>query len=207
MRALLALTIALFLVPALAGAQSHKLYKWVDSDGVIHYGDVVPPEFADNEKEVVNQEGVTVDHIRGKLTAEEIAEEQRLKQVREERELQRRSDMALLSTYLSVEEIIMHRDRRIELFQAQARVTELYLRNLRRRLVSLQVDATNYRPYNDDPNAPLIDPRLMDQINEAKETITRHEANLLRFRADEEKIAARFANDIVRFKNLKGISD
>ncbi len=208
MRALLTLSLAVFLIsPALAGAQEHKLYKWVDSDGVVHYGDTVPPEYAENEKEVLNSEGVTVDRLRGKLTEAEIQEQKRQEQLREQRELQRRSDMALLATYLTVDEIIMHRDRRIELFQAQARVTELYLRNLHRRLVSLQVEATNYRPYNDDANAPLIDPGLMDEINETKETITRHEGNLLRFEADEKKIGERFAEDIVRFKRLNGISD
>ena len=47
-----------------------------------------------------------------------------------QKELQMRADRALLATYQNVDEIVMHRDRRVELFQAQSRVTELYLRNL-----------------------------------------------------------------------------
>lgn len=207
MKPLLALSLALLLTPMLAGGQTHKLYKWVDDDGIIHYGDSVPAEFADNEKEIVNKEGVTVDYLRGKLTADEIREQEHQEELRLQRELQRRSDLALLATYLSVDEITLHRDRRIELFQAQARVTELYLRNLHRRLVSLQVEATNFRPYNDDPNAELIDPALMEEINETKKTITRHEANLSRFQQDEQRIFARFNGDVDRFKRLRGISN
>ncbi|HEY5655326.1 MAG TPA: DUF4124 domain-containing protein [Woeseiaceae bacterium] len=191
-------------LPALS-AQAQTLYKWVDENGVVHYGDSVPPEFADNEKEIVNKEGVTVDRLRGKMTEEELAEQKRLEELRIQKELQARSDQALLATYLSVEEIQLHRDRRIELFQAQSRVTELYLRNLHRRLDSLHTEMQRYRPYNDDPNAPLIDRELMDEVNTTKETIERHEGNLLRYRNDEQRIHARFANDIERFRQLRGI--
>ena len=191
-------------LPALS-VQAQTLYKWVDENGVVHYGDSVPPEFADNEKEIVNKEGVTVDRLRGKMTEEELAEQKRLEELRIQKELQARSDQALLATYLSVEEIQLHRDRRIELFQAQSRVTELYLRNLHRRLDSLHTEMQRYRPYNDDPNAPLIDRELMDEVNTTKETIERHEGNLLRYRNDEQRIHARFANDIERFRQLRGI--
>jgi hypothetical protein len=29
---------------------SEKLYKWVDENGIVHYGDHVPPEYAKNER-------------------------------------------------------------------------------------------------------------------------------------------------------------
>ena len=71
-----------------------------------------------------------------------------------QKELQARADQALLATYLSVEEIVMHRDRRVELFQAQSRVTELYLRNLERRLTKLRsARPKSYQPYSEDPDA------------------------------------------------------
>lgn len=188
-----------------AGAQT--LYKWVDENGVVHYGDSVPPEFADNEKEIVNKEGITVDRLRGKMTEEELAEQKRLEEKRIEDALQARSDQALLATYLSVEEIELHRDRRIELFQAQSRVTELYLRNLHRRLTSMEEEMQRYRPYNEDPNAPLIDRELMNDVNATRQTIERHEGNLLKYRTDEKQIYARFENDIERFKKLRGIEE
>ena len=100
----------------------------------------------------------------------------------------------------------MHRDRRVELFQAQARVTELYLKNLQRRLDSLQEEANKYRPYSDDPDAELIDPDLADDMQSTRETIERHQENLERFKDDESSIVARFDGDINRFKKLKGLN-
>jgi hypothetical protein len=101
----------------------------------------------------------------------------------------------------------MHRDRRIELFQAQSRVTELYLRNMMRRMATLREEASKFRPYSEDPEARMIDPELAEDILVTKATIKRHQANLARFREDEQNIVARFDGDIGRFKSLKGINN
>ena len=183
-----------------------KLYRWVDKDGMVHYGDSIPAEYAELERQVVNEHGITVDVMQAKKTAEEKEEERRQVELRRQAELQRRADQALLATYLSVDEIEMHRDRRVELFQAQARVTELYLRNLQRRMASLRKEAAGFRPYSDDPDAPLIDADLAEEIAATRETIERHEQNLARFRQDEQNIVARFDGDIDRFKELKGLN-
>lgn len=201
-----ALTVLALIAISAFADESQKLYRWVDHEGVVHFGDSVPAEYAEIEKQVVNQHGITVDVLHGKKTPEEIAEEQRLEDLRVKKELQRRADMALLATYLSVEEIVMHRNRRIELFQAQTRVTELYLKNLQKRLEKLEADASGFKPYNDDPDAEMIDPNLASDLNTTRETITRHERNLKKFLADEQSIVARFAGDIDRFKMLKGLN-
>jgi hypothetical protein len=93
----------------------------------------------------------------------------------------------------------------VELFQAQARVTELYLRNLQKRLESLQQEASQYLPYSDDSDAVMIDPALAADIATTTDTIARHEQNLARFQKDEQNIVARFDGDISRFKALKGL--
>ena len=208
MRLLLVATASIILVPLAISASEHqRLYRWVDDNGVVHYGDRVPPEYADAEKQILNTHGVTVGVMHGKKTAEEIAEENRVAELRRREQLQRRQDEALLSTYLSVDEIIMHRDRRVELFQAQSRVTELYLRNMMRRMATLREEASNYRPYSEDPDARMIDPELAEDILVTKATIKRHQANLARFRADEESIVTRFDGDIDRFRSLKGMNN
>ena len=208
MRILLTTIAVLTLLPLAAPAteKSQKLYRWVDSEGLVHYGDSIPAEYTDLERQIVNNHGITVGVMRAKRTEEEIAEEKRQEDLRLKRDLQRRQDLALLATYLSVDEILLHRDRRVELFQAQARVTELYLSNLKRRLSELQEDASKFRPYSADPDAEMIHPDLAGDIVATKATIDRHQANLERFHEDEQNIVARFDGDIDRFKKLKGLN-
>jgi hypothetical protein len=205
MRKQILTTALLFLLPLAVNAEEKRVYKWTDSDGQVHYGDSIPVEYAEFPKEVLNDHGVTVENLAGKKTEEQLAEEQRENERRVAQELQQRADQALLATYLTVEEILMHRDRRVELFQAQSRVTELYLTNLARRLVTLRNEAANYKPYNEDSEAPMIPEQLADQLHQTKETIDRHQRNLKKFQTDEQQIIARFAGDISRFKILKGI--
>ena len=196
--------IALAAAAAFAG-EHERVYRWVDEEGQVHYGDSIPPEYSDLPKQVLNEHAVTVEHLEGRKTEEQLAAEAKARELQMQKELQLRADKALLATYLSVEEIVMHRDRRIELFQAQSRVTELYLRNLERRLEKLKREASRYRPYSEDPDAPLISEDLVADINETQATIARHEKNLRKFQEDERQMVAQFEGDINRFKALKGL--
>ena len=208
MRNLLTSIAVLTLLPlaALAAENTQKLYRWVDAEGIVHYGDSIPAEYTDLERHIVNDHGITVSVMRAKRTAEEIAEDKRQDELRLKRDLQRRQDHALLATYLTVDEILLHRDRRVELFQAQARVTELYLSNLKRRLDKLQEEASQYQPYSTDPDAEMIDPDLAGDISTTKQTVERHQANLERFHEDEQNIVERFDGDVDRFRRLKGLN-
>jgi len=195
------------LLPLAVVAQQRggSTYSWVDDEGIRHYGDRIPAEYADMPKQVVNEHGVTIGHIEGRKTAEQLEAERVAKELETQKELQRRADQALLSTYINVKEIEMHRDRRIELFQAQARVTELYLRNLRRRLDQLKNEAGRFKPYSSNPEAAMVDPGLIEEIKETEGSIGRHVNNLTKFRADEKQINERFEGDIQRFMVLKGL--
>jgi hypothetical protein len=202
------LIIALFVLSSTAAAREEKkVFKWEDDDGNVYYGDSIPAEFSERPKEVLNDQGVAVDAIEGKKTEEQLEEEKRLEKIRVAQELQQRADQALLNTYLSVEEIIMHRDRRVELYQAQSKVTELYLKNLGRRLESIRSEASRYQPYSQDPNAPMIPEDLAEDLRETKDTIARHENNLKKYEHNERQIIERFDKDISRFRILKGIDE
>jgi len=202
------ITIALVTLsfPAMA-RNEQRVYKWTDEDGNVHYSDSIPAEFAERPKDVLNEHGVVVDELEGKKTAEQLEQERIENERQVAQELQRRADQALLATYLSVDEIVMHRDRRVELFQAQSRVTELYLSNLERRLQGLREEASRFKPYSEDPDAPMIEEGLAEELHKTKETISRHERNLERYESDEQQIIERFDGDIERFKTLKGIGE
>ena len=194
------------LVPLGADAQQTRTYRWVDADGLVYYGDTIPAKYAELPKQVLNEHAVTVEYLEGKKTPEQIEAERVAEILRVVHELRLRADQTLLATYIDVGEIELHRDRRVELFQAQARVTQLYLRNLQHRLTDLQRETTRYKPYSVNPSAPIVDPGLVQDIQKTKETIDRHELNLLKFESDEQQIIERFDGDISRFMVLKGIS-
>jgi hypothetical protein len=193
---------------AVGQQQPQRLYRWVDDDGVVHYGDRVPPEYADRDRDLLNTQGVTVATQEGVLTEAERAERARLAAREEEARMRRmenaRRDQVLLDTYLSVVEIEQLRDRRLELLEAQIKVTEHYLNNLRKRMSRLQREAADYKPYSDDPDAPDVPEALGLELSRTIASISLYEQTLMRSRDEEKALTAAFSRDIERFRELKG---
>jgi Domain of unknown function (DUF4124) len=185
-----------------------KLYQWTDDKGVVHYGDSVPPEYAKADRNVLNSQGVHVGFEQGELTPEQRAEKARLaaeaEQAKHQREEIARRDKMLLETYISVSDIEDLRNRRLELLEGQIKVTELYLANLRKRLLTLQDEASNYKPYTARENAPQIPENLATDISRTVGSINLYEQTLSHTRSTQETVRNSFDDDIRRFKQLKG---
>jgi hypothetical protein len=185
-----------------------KLYRWVDEKGEVHYGDSIPPQYATRDRNILNNQGVRVGFEEGEVTPQERAEIQRREAEAEAQRLAKaeiaRRDRMLLETYLTVTDIEDLRDRRLELLESQIKVTELYLANLRKRLVALQDEASNFKPYTARENAPQIPPNLALDISRTAASINLYEQTLARTRSDQTNLKTAFDGDIERFKELKG---
>jgi hypothetical protein len=187
---------------------SPKLYRWVDDNGVVHYGDRIPPQYANRDRNVLNNQGVRVGFEEGEVTPEERAaiaarQTEAEAQVAAKAEVARR-DRVLLDTYLSVSDIEDLRNRRLELLESQIKVTELYLTNLRKRLVTLQDEASNYKPYSAREGAPQVPANLALDISRTAASINLYEQTLARTRTDQATLKSAFDTDIERFRELKG---
>jgi hypothetical protein len=206
-------------MPSLAAAQSRshssasgtgstKVFKYTDKDGKVHYGDSVPPEDATQDRTVLNNQGVRVGFEEGEVTPEERAAKAR-KEAEAEAERSAKAEVArrdrmLLETYGTVSEIEDLRDRRLELLTSQIKVTELYLTNLRKRLVSLQDEASAYKPYTTRESAPQVPENLALDMSRTAASINIYEQTLARTRLDQENLRNEFDGYIRRFKELKG---
>jgi len=60
-------------------ANGRTLYKWVDEQGVTHYGDRIPPEYATQERHVINSHGVEINRLEAQKTPEALAAEDQKK--------------------------------------------------------------------------------------------------------------------------------
>jgi hypothetical protein len=207
--ALIALTaLALPLAGYAQRAESPKLYRWVDDNGVVHYGDRIPPQYANRDRNVLNNQGVRVGFEEGEVTPEEraaiTAREAEVEAQAAAKAEGARRDRVLLDTYLSVSDIEDLRNRRLELLESQIKVTELYLTNLRKRLVTLQDEASRYKPYTAREGAPQVPANLALDISRTVASINLYEQTLSRTRADQTTLKSAFDNDIVRFREPKG---
>ncbi len=190
--------------PALAAASSsgRKLYKWVDNQGVTHFGDRVPPEYASQEQHVVNAQGVEVERLEAQKTPEQQAADE---QKRQEAQDRANRDRNLLSTYGSVQEIERLRDQRLALLTDQIKVTSQFLENLDGRMKKLRATAMIFKPYSADPKAQPMSDQVAEDLVRVGNDIRTQEENLREKRSEETAMGRQFESDIARFKELKGI--
>jgi hypothetical protein len=199
--------IFLLIVVSLAGlhtfAAASDTFRWVDRDGNVHYGDRVPPEYADQRSDVLNRHGVAIGARDGARSEAQRAADDREAESEAARIAQQRRDRVLLDTYLSVEEIHMLRDRRLELLQAQIDVTAGTLERLYQQLQELEQLAEEYRPYNTSPEAPRIPQALAAELAGTQASVLTYERTLTQGRRDQEALVARFDADADRFLELQ----
>jgi Domain of unknown function (DUF4124) len=183
-------------------SSTHKVYKWVDDQGVTHYGDQIPPEYAAQAHGVINNQGIEVEHTDAQKTADQVAAEDAKRLDAEQRA---NRDRNLLTTYGSVQEIEHLRDQRLSLLTDQIKLKEQFLETLNVKMNKLKVTSSRYKPYSSDPQAPPMTDQLTEDLVRVGSDIRTQEENLRQKRTEQANMNQEFEGDIARFKELKGI--
>ena len=188
-----------------AGSSSipdRKLYKWVDEQGITHYGDQIPPEYATKDRQVINSQGIELDRLEAQKTPEQVAEEDKKKQ---DALARANRDRNLLSTYGSVQEIERLRDQRVNLLSDQIKVTNQFLEILNAKMTKLRAGSMRFKPYDSDPKAPPMTDQMAEDLVHVGNDIRTQQENLREKRSEVATVTQEFDSDIARYKELKGI--
>jgi len=191
------------LVPVAAAADNKDKgvsYRWTDEQGVVHYGDRIPPQYAKSERAVLNSQGVEVRKLDAQRTPEEAAADAR---AREGIMKQKQHDAFLITTYGSVKDIEAVRDVRLDQLHGQMTAAQQYVESLHGRLGSLQTRAKMFKPYSPRKDAHRMpDDLAEDLVHTLNELRTQN--NIVASKGEEETaLKAQFQSDIERFNQLR----
>jgi hypothetical protein len=181
-------------------AAAATTYKWVDDQGVVHYGDSIPPQYAQKESTLLNKQGVPIGHKEGTKSAAELAAAADAEQ---QAARQKQRDSFLLATYTSVKDIEQLRDERLLQIKGQRVAAEQYVASLGERLTALQTRAQNFKPYSTRPDAHRMPDDLAEQMVHTLNDIRAQKAALNTSLDEEAKTQAQFQSDIDRYKELR----
>jgi uncharacterized protein DUF4124 len=212
-RTSLATVVATAMVAALpVQAQQQKthgreaVYRCRDANGQTHFGDSMPMECQGLDTEVLDQNGMLMREIEGNRTrAARVAREASEKAARDKRDADAQHDRMLIDTYLTVADIERLRDQRLDLLEAQFKVTQQSIASLRDRQTRLQQQVARFKPYNKDPAAPPLPDHLGEEMVNTVNGINVYKQTLNDNKQEQTDIRASFDRDIKRFKELKGI--
>ncbi len=204
MRKLKLLSVGLVLCSVFCANAQAKLYKWVDDNGTTHYGETIPPEYADKDATQLNDKGFVEKRIE-KLTPEEKHAKQgedAKKNAEQQATLEsKRRDTALLSTFSNEKEIDDARKR--STLQVEARID-----SVKTMLDSAQATLAGHLKEKDDLTRQnkKIDPTLTDDIAEDQAKVDKLQMEQAQNEKELATVKAKFDADKLRYRELKGAS-
>ena len=192
---------ALVLVTGVAEAQEkvQRSYRWVDSHGVVHYGDSVPAEYSRSQTSELNNQGIELRHSPAQLSPSDAASAEARAA---EAARQRQHDQFLLSTYTSPRDIEQLRDERVGLVEAQLTAARGFLTAAEKRMQSLEQRAQNFRPYSKLENARRMPDPLAEELVRTVNEERQYRDVMQKKTEEKNKLRAAFQSDIDRYQAL-----
>ncbi|MGB8337488.1 MAG: DUF4124 domain-containing protein [Burkholderiales bacterium] len=184
------------------------LVKWVDEKGVTHYGDAVPPEYANRGTTEFSKQGIIVKKTDAALTAEQrkSQEEQQARDKIEQKKAteQQRRDVAIFSTYTSEKEIDAVRDRTLQTIDAKLLVAEAQFNAALGLDDVLTKQLAPYAAKGLDGKYARIAPMALVLAYEKNETEVKNLAEIRKqYQQERQQTIARFDADKGRYNELK----
>jgi hypothetical protein len=200
--------IAAVLTATLLGLASGPLwatmYKWVDEKGVVHYGDKIPPEYAGKANTVIAPSGVHVKDNEAQQTPEQLKARaaEKKKEDEEHKKLleAQRKDNALLTTYSSVQEIDVAREKTLRQAEDTIRGLQQKITDTQSLQLQLQKDASTYK----GKKLPLA---LQKQIDDADKDLVNNQGLVVSKRKELDSIRTKFDEEKSRYLQLTSGAD
>jgi hypothetical protein len=182
-------------------ATAERVFKWVDSEGQIHYGNRVPPEYAKIERKEINDQGRTVKIYEAVMTPDEKAAAQKAAELEASKKAldEKRAihDRSLLATYASEQDMLLARDGKISSIEALLQLTNSRIESMKQRLHGLTEEAATY-----ERSGKQLPHTVEAQINNLRSQITRNEKFIKEKEQELGDINTQFDTDITRFIEL-----
>jgi Domain of unknown function (DUF4124) len=181
-----------------------KLYKWVDEKGVTHYGETVPPEYANSEK--MKLEKGRIEKVERNKPAEDKNAQSNKDKPGKLQDNQatldaRRHDNALLNSYSNEKEIDLARDRNLSQIEARIGSYTTLLKSAHETVDQLHQESDNRTKVG-----KKIPQSLTDDIAAAEARVDKLQNDLDTNVKESETVKARYEADKQRFRELKGLS-
>ena len=197
--ALFSLSVVIF---ACSFSAHGKMFKWVDDEGQIHFGDRIPPQYMVKEHQELNESGVVTKRKDAARTPAEKAEDRRLEKKKKAAALvekkKKQRDRVLLDTYTTERDLIVARDSRLEAVDSQIQLAETIIGDSNKSIDSLEKQVTQIKASNREVPADVY-----QRIDSEKQQVAVQSKVMASHKKRHEDIATQFNDYIERFKVLK----
>ncbi len=182
---------------AFAGVEAAPRIKcWKNKEGIRECGYQVPAEYAQDEIEILNERGVTIEVQPRTPTAEERRRQEELERLRR---AQAERDEILLRSFTTERDLLIARDNQLAALQGQIDVTRSNIRSEELRLEKLVRRAADY----ERGGKPVPD-KLLKQIKASRTQIKAYQDFIAEREKNMAALTEKFKRDLARYRELTG---
>ena len=179
-----------------------KMFKWVDEEGQIHFGDNIPAKYIVREHHELDDRGVVIRHKAAAKTAEQKLEEKRIEYEKKKAALiekkKKQRDRVLLDTYTTERDLIVARDSRLDAVGSQIKLADSIIADSNKKIASMEQQVVDIQASN--RKVPLD---LYHRIDNEKEQVAVQSKVGKNHEKRRDEVAVQFNDYIERFKVLK----
>lgn len=179
-----------------------KMYKWVDDEGQVHFGDKVPVKFIEKAHDELNNQGVVIKRKAAERTAEQKLQDKRLAKLKKQQALKekrrKQQDRVLLATYTTERDLILARDARLDAVESQIKLADTIVRDSNKNLVQLNKQVKNIEASDREVPADIY-----GRLAVEREQVKTQSLVMAQHKKRRDEISKQFDGYIKRFKELK----
>ena len=179
-----------------------NMYKWVDEDGQMHFGDKIPHKYLVKEHEVLNEHGVKTKHRAAEKTPEEKAKERRLEEERKKAALaekkKKQLDRVLFDTYTTERDLLIARNSRLDAYATQIKLSEAYINDTNKKIESMEKQVSQIKASGRE-----VPKDLYDSINSEKQQVASQTRIMKSHKKQSDEISVQFNAYIERFRDIQ----
>lgn len=182
------------------GSHAASIKCWQNKQKIRECSETVPPEYAQQRIEVINEQGIVIKIIEPRKTKAQLAKEARAAQKQQAKDEQRRQDIILLKTFAKEKDLLLSRDKKLATIDGTITIANGNLRILNSSLEQLQKQAADHERAGNKVPKPLI-----KDIDSVKTQISENEKYLVGKKEQKKELLKQSAADLIRYRKLKQV--
>ncbi len=173
-----------------AAGESRKVYKWLDSQGNLHYGDRPPDDPLATGRQILNASGIVVQHLDRQPDTETAVER---------REMLRSGnrDIALVTSFNTESELRQTHDESLALLRSSIAISESNATRLRTHLATLESQHQRMTAAGQ-----TVSTREAETAEQIRITLDDQEQELEKLRRRQQQLETEYAREVRRYREL-----
>ncbi|MEW5320174.1 MAG: hypothetical protein WDW38_011268 [Sanguina aurantia] len=187
---------------ALAQVKGNVRYKWHDGQNLLHFSDSLTAETMKYGYDVVNDQGLIIQHVPRQLTADEriaankVAAEETIKQRIEQDRLNGEAQM--MEAYPDEASYRTFQQRALDTMDQQIHTTQLNMRTQEKALTDLLARAADL-----ERTEKRVPPTIVDSIAAQRVVVTTQRTTLQRQQVTREQLVKDQVVQLARYRQIK----